>query len=323
MSAVVALLLIGAMALPAAWLLAWPILGAWLAASRLAGRSGRSWARFTPAVVVLPLLGGAFLAVAAFVPGDPHLGHVLACHCDLSHPGWLHLCPVHPMSAMPLLMVLATPALLLAFRPVLAALRLHGGLTGLARQTSGPRTDGGIQLADLDLPLVYTSGLRRPFVVADRDYWSSLDSDARRVIAAHEDAHLRRRDPLTRAWLTIFTAFVPAVLARALVRDWQDHAELRADGHAAIAVGDPLLVAEVLVQQRRIQAAVAVPAMAWHSTALQRRVSALLDGPATAVAARSDLDLRLVVAALAGASTIVALSPWLHHNLEHLINTLF
>ena len=267
MSAVVALLVIGALALPAAWLLAWPILGVWLAASRLADRRGGSWARFTPAVVVLPVLGGVFAAMAAFVPGDPHLGHVLACHCDLSHPGWLHLCPLHPMSALPLLMVLAIPALLLAFRPVLAALRLHGGLNGLSRRTSGARADEGIHLANLGLPLVCTSGLLRPFVVADRDYWYSLDAAARRVIASHESAHVLRRDPLTRAWLAALTAFVPAVLARALVRDWQDHAELRADGHAAIQVGDPLLVAEVLVRQRRVQTAVEAPAMAWHSTA--------------------------------------------------------
>jgi len=322
-SAVVALLLIGAMALPAAWLLAWPILGAWLGGSRVAARRGASWARFTPAVVVLPVLGGVFLALAAFIPGDPHLGHVLACHCDLSHPGWLHLCPVHPMSAMPLLLVLAVPALLLVFRPVLTTLRLHAGLIGLSRGTSGDHGDDGVHLADLGLPLVYTSGLLRPFIVADRGYWASLDTDARQVIAAHEHAHLRRRDPLTRAWLAAWTAFVPAVLAKPLVQDWQDHAELRADGHAAVSVGDPLLVAEVLVQQRRVQAAVAEPAMAWHSTALQRRVAELLDGPAATPAARSDLDLRLVFVAIAVTSTVVALSPWLHHNLEHLINTLF
>jgi hypothetical protein len=322
-SAVVALLLIVAMALIAAWLLAWPLLGAWLAATRRIERGGRSWARFTPAVVVLPVLGGGFVAVSAFVPGDPHLGHVLACHCDLSHPGWLHLCPVHPMSATPLLLLLAMPALLLVFRPVLVALRLHAGLAGPARRVPGAPADGGIQLLDLGVPLACTSGLLRPFAVVDSGYWSSLDGDSRRVIAAHEDAHVRRRDPLTQAWLLAWTAFVPGVLARALVHHWQDHAELRADGHAAAAVGDPVLVAEVLVRQRRAQAAIAEPAMAWNGNALQRRVTALLGEGATDASARSDLDPGLLIVALAASATVMVFSPWLHHNLEHLINNLF
>jgi hypothetical protein len=319
---VVALLLIASMALLAAWTLAWPVLGSWLAMTRWGGHRGRAWARYTPIVVVLPVLAGAFLAVSAFVPGDPHLGHVLACHCDVSHPGWLHLCPVHPLSATPLLMLLAIPAALLVFRPVLVALRLHAGLWGPTRgEWTGPEL-GGIRLLELGVPLAFTSGLWRPYVAADRHYWSSLDGDSRRIIAAHEDAHVRRRDPLTRAWLAAWTAFQPGLLARALVQDWLEHAEIAADRHAAVQVGDPLLVADVLVRQRRLQTRVGVPAVAWTTTGLERRVRSLLSGAVPGRIPRSDLDLRLLAVAAGASALVVTLSPWLHHNLEHLINTL-
>jgi hypothetical protein len=319
---VVALLLITSMALLAAWLLAWPMLGIWLAATRWGGQRGRAWARFTPIVVVLPVLAGGFLAVSAFVPGDPHLGHVLACHCDVSHPGWLHLCPVHPLSATPLLLMLAIPAALLVFRPVLVSLRLHAGLSGPARLADDEPTPGGVRLLELGMPLAFTTGLLRPFVAADRHYWSSLDKDSQRVIAAHEDAHVRRRDPLTRAWLESWTAFEPGVLARALIQDWLEQAEVSADSHAAAQVGDPLLVAHILVRQRRLQTRVDMPAMAWSAGSLEHRVKTLLSDAESDQEPRSDLDLRLVALAVGVSATVVTLSPWLHHNLEHLINTL-
>jgi hypothetical protein len=319
---VVALLLIASMALLAAWILAWPVLGIWQAMTRWGGHRGRAWARYTPIVVVLPVLAGVFLAVAAFVPGDPHLGHMLACHCEVSHPGWLHLCPVHPLSATPLLMLLAIPAALLVFRPVLVTLRLQAGLQ---HPTGGEWSDAepdGIRLLDLGVPLAFTSGLWRPYVAADRHYWSTLDGNSRRIIAAHEDAHVRRRDPLTRAWLAAWTAFQPGSLARPLIKDWLEHAEIAADRHAAAQVGDPLLVADVLVRQRRLQTRLGEPAMAWATTGLERRVRSLLSGDVPGRIPLSDLDLRLLAGAAGASSLLVMLSPWLHHNLEHLINTL-
>jgi len=323
MNALVALTLLGAMALPAAWLLAWPLLGAWLAVTRRGRRSGRSWARFTPVVAVLPVVGGAFLAISAFIPGDPHQGQVLACHCHLSHPGWMHLCPVHPMSATPLLMALAIPAALLLFRPALVAMRLYAGRVGPAANGGDEETGDGIRLVDLGIPLAYTAGLWRPVVTADRGYWRSLDGGSREVIEAHEAAHVRRRDPFTRAWLSMWLAFAPGVLARALAGDWREHAELCADGFAAEVVGDPLRVAEVLVRQRRVQTGTVEPAMAWTAAGLERRVTALLADPPRARPARSDLDVRLLAVAASIPAVVLVLSPWLHHNLEHLINTLF
>jgi hypothetical protein len=321
-SAVVAVAVIASLALLATWLLGWPILGSWLAITRVTDGRGWAWARFTPGVVILPAWIGLMASLAAFVPGDPHLGQVLACHCDVSHPGWLHLCPVHPMSASPLLVFLALPAALLLFRPVLTALRLHAGQRAFSGSRGERADDGTIRLLELGLPVVFTTGLLWPSVSADRRYWSALDDPSRRVIAAHEQAHVIRRDPLTYAWLLVWSAFAPRALVTPLVRDWLAHAELRADRHAAQAVGDAVLVAEVLVQQRRVQAPTDAPAMAWSASHLERRVRALLHEPWRARTTRGDLDIRwaLVAATVVGLAALA--SPWLHHNLEHLINTL-
>ena len=325
MSVLTGILLVGSLALLAAWILAWPVLGTWFLIARVARRYGLSWAHYTPGIVAFPLTIGLALAVGAFVPVDPHLGHVLACHCDLSHPGWLHLCPVHPAASSQLLLALAVPAILLAFRPMLAMLRLHAN-HGSFSSSLGPGVprSGGVRLVELGLPLAFTTGLLRPVFAADRDYWSALDETTRRVIRAHEMSHVRRRDPLTHAWLIVWTAFAPRLLAVALVHDWLRHAETRADRHAAQVVGDPLVVADVLVQQRRVQMQVTPPAMAWSAGNLEQRVHTLLSGAPGPHVPRTDLDApSVLVPAVIAVASVAALSPWLHHTLEHLINTLF
>jgi hypothetical protein len=318
----VALLVVLSLTVIASWLLSWPILGSWIAISRLVALKGRTWSRYTPAIVMSPVLVGLFVTMAILIPGDPHLGHVVACHCDLSNPGWLHLCPVHATTATPILLVLAAPTLLLLFRPVLVLQRLHSGLGQFAHLLVNKHEEGTIHLLDLGLPLVCTSGLFRPFVLADRQYWSGVDTSSRRVIEAHESAHVQRRDPLVRFWLAMWTAFSCRTLADSVMRDWETHAELCADRHAASMVGDPLLVAEVLVRQRRVQAQVALPALPWSASSLELRIRTLLKNADRTSAPRSDLDLRWVVVAAFTSSLVVLLNPWLHHGIEHLINSL-
>ncbi len=273
----------------------------------------RRWprlARLAPMVAMLPLLAGLWVAVAGLLPGDPHLDHVLGCHCAHSMPGWLHLCPVHPGNAAGLVL----PALL-----VVAALlprRVRAWVAWLRE----PRGQGADEPVVMDLPLrtALVVGWLRPSVVVDRVLWEALDAPGRQAVLAHERAHLTRRDPLVLAVLLALVSLTPRPLGRALVRSWLDRAELMADALAAREVG-PLVLAETLLRCARLGARPASFAPAWTGGSLERRVEQLV-GPGGGSSDTADLGLVDVgVVGLLTGSALLAL-PWLHHQVEHLLN---
>ena len=143
--------------------------------------------RLHAGVAVLPWLLGALVALAVLVPGDPHTGEFLACHCA-DQPGWWHLCAMHPWSSTGLLVPAALVLLFLLpglLRRALVLLREPLGAGGGAT----PR------VLDLAEPVVLLHGWLRPGLLADRTLWSELDEQERAVVVAHEQGHLARRDP--------------------------------------------------------------------------------------------------------------------------------
>lgn len=304
-----------ALSLPLA-VLALFLVTAWIAGAALfpvAAAAFRRWprvARFAPVVAALPLLLGLLVAVAGLLPGDPHLDHVLGCHCAHSMPGWLHLCPAHPERAA----AIAPLALLVVFA------LLPGRLRAWLALTREPRGQGGTEPVVLDLPVrtALVLGWLRPSVVVDRVLWDALTPDERRAVLAHERAHVARRDPLVLAALLALVSVAPRGPGRAVVRAWLDRAELCADALAARTVG-PLALAETLLRCARLGAQPASFAPAWTGGSLERRVEHLADGP-TFPAGSGDLSgLDLVGLGLLVASSALAL-PWLHHQVEHLLN---
>lgn len=273
----------------------------------------RRWprlARLAPMVAALPLLVGTWVAIAGLLPGDPHLDHVLGCHCAHSMPGWLHLCPVHPGRAAALVL----PALLVVF--TLLPGRLRAWVTWLRE----PRGQGAVEPVVMDLPLrtALVVGWLRPSVVVDRTLWETLDPDERAAVLAHERGHLTRRDPLVLAVLLALVSLAPTRLGHALVRSWLGRAELAADALAAREVG-PLVLAEALVRCARLGAQPASFAPAWTGGSLERRVEQLV-GPEDRASDAADLGLvDFGVLALLTGSALLAL-PWLHHQVEHLLN---
>ncbi|MCA9571002.1 MAG: M48 family metalloprotease [Myxococcales bacterium] len=275
--------------------------------------SFRRWprlARLAPMVAMLPLLAGLWVGVAALLPGDPHLDRVLGCHCAHSMPGWLHLCPVHPGNAAGLVM----PALL-----VVTAL-LPGRFRAWVVWLGEPRGQGAVEPMIMDLPYrtALVVGWLRPSVVVDRTLWEALDTPGRSAVLAHERAHLSRRDPLVLAVLLALVSLTPRPLGRALVRSWLDRAELRADALAAREVG-PLVLAETLLRCARLGARPASFAPAWTGGSLERRVEQLV-GPQARSSDTADLGLvDLGIVGLLAGSAFLAL-PWLHHQVEHILN---
>lgn len=273
----------------------------------------RRWptvARLAPVVAALPLIAGLTVAVAGLLPGDPHLDQVIGCHCAHSMPGWLHLCPVHPGNAAGLV-----PAAL-----VVVGLLLPGRIRAWREWLSAPRGQGGDEPVVMDLPVrsALVVGWQRPSVLVDRTLWEALGEDERNAVLAHERAHLKRRDPLVLAMLMGLVSITPRPLGRALVRAWLDRAELCADALAAEDVG-ALTLAETLVRCARLGARHTSFAPAWTGGSLERRVEHLI-GPEPRASAAGDLGLADLGAFGALAAAAVLALPWLHHQVEHLLN---
>ncbi len=228
-------------------------------------------------------------------------------------PSWLHLCPVHPGEAL----ALVAPAMI-----VLALLvpgRLRAALA-LAREPLGHGGGGAPRVIALGARIALLHGWLRPTLVVDRALWQALSEGERAAILAHERGHLQRRDPLVLMGLRLLLVIAPPRLANAVARAWLDRAERLADAAAARSTGDPVQVASALLRCARLGNSAPALAMAWTGGELEHRVRVLLDpslhpGPTLPDLGLLDVALLAVLGALG-----VAATPWVHHQVEHLLN---
>lgn len=268
--------------------------------------------RYALAIAALPVLAGLAVAVAAVLPGDPHLGHGFGCHCAHSMPGWLHLCPAHPERAVALLPFAALVLLMLLPGRVRA-------WRDLLREPLG--SGGGAEpvLLDLPRPTALLVGWLRPSLVVDPRLWDALALPEREALLAHERAHLVRRDPLVLAALLALVSFGPAAGGRALVRAWLDRAELCADALATREV-DPLALASALMRGARLGAHTNSLAPSLTGGSLERRVERLLVASSAPNASSGDVRAVDTLGLVGFAGLTAACLPWLHHQVEHLLN---
>lgn len=308
------LLVLGAVALVAAWIVALPLVFAWNRWLRaLTPARALRWARWNLVVLSMPLVGGAVLALAASGAFDFTAGWAWACHC--ANEG-LHLCPHHPDRALALLpfaalvMLLAAPRLIKQFKQLRAIRRLNRSLRAAAGSVSN---EEGVFLADLGRRNAFTAGGRMPIIVADAAWWQSLTLLEQSIVRAHEEAHVRRRDPMTLAVARGLAAWLPPS-ADTLVRWWHAAAEHFADQWAARTIDDPLEVAAFLLRQERARTSL----LAFHGTAMELRVTALVDAPSALTHPDGDLD-RTLSGALLLAVAGVLFGAELHHLTERFI----
>jgi hypothetical protein len=99
---------------------------------------------------------------------------------------------------------------------------------------------------------------------------------------------------------------------------WLQAAERAADAAAARAAGGGARVAEVLLRCARVARPAGGLALGWTGGGLEARVRALLALPAGA-AADDRPPVHLLLGLLAPALALAA-APWVHHQLEHLLN---
>jgi Zn-dependent protease with chaperone function len=297
-----------------AWVAAALLLPAWLrAADALPGA-----ARLAPQVAALPWFAGLALALGALLPGDPHQGSTLLCHCLESMPTWRHLCPVHPEQAGSL----ALPAL--AVLGLLLPGRLRAA-SALLRAPIGWGGGGQPRVVALGRPVALLHGWLRPTLVVDRGLWQVLSGGERAAVLAHEQGHLARRDPQVLMLLRALLVLAPRACAERAARRWLHRAERCADREAARLIGDPVVVADALIRCARLGSAAPPLAVAWTGGDVAQRVQALVEGDpvgagAPAPRAKPDVgptDAALLVFLVAAA---LAATPWVHHPMEHLLN---
>lgn len=178
-----------------------------------------------------------------------------------------------------------------------------------ARQWRALSVDGdGFRVLDASLPMACAVGFFRPVIYLSRGLIERLPAAAIATIAAHERAHVRRADNL---WLLLIRLGCLFWIGRNTLFDDIELAHDQAcDRAAAVVVGDSLIVAETLLQCRRLAAAPAFAAsfLRGHIAA---RVEAILNDRERALAPTQKLFLCCL-----WLLAIAAAVPSLHNLLE-------
>ncbi|MCO4769692.1 MAG: M56 family metallopeptidase [Deltaproteobacteria bacterium] len=310
MSALGFLTILAALSLGAAFLCSALLYPIWAAATL----RRPALARGSVVVAAIPWIVGVGVLLAALLPGDPHLGQLLSCHCHGSMPGWIHLCPVHPGNALALL----------PFAAATLAVLLPGRFGAARAALAQPLGRGGEPVVTrLPSPTAVLVGWLRPTLAIDSRLWDVLSASERRALLAHEDAHLRRHDPFVLHLLRVLGILGPQRATSRLIRSWLCRAETSADAVAARQLGDPLLLATALLRCARLRVDTPPRALAWTGGDLADRVQRLMDAPPADIAATPDATFADGAALLLLGLLVAASSPWVHHELEHLLNLSF
>jgi Zn-dependent protease with chaperone function len=297
-------------------------LAARLTVARSARRDGT--ARGAAAWLMAPFLCAFGICSALVWPGL-----IAACHCaahGLHHP---HLCLRHPdyaaMMLVPAGIVVVSWLLLVA--PELGRLGVSLWRTQRwSRRISRlpEQTFDSVRFRVIDAPGLgaATVGFFAPRIVVDSRLWHRLDSDERRALLHHEDAHRRRLDPLTLFVLKVCAALAVVPGSARLLARWRESVERECDRHSAGVLASPESVASALLSleaYHRDEAHVALPLGASASDAeLEGRVRSLLADDFSPRPAKLESDAARIafVGAVVAFAFMFLAGDWIHHGTE-------
>lgn len=201
-------------------------------------------------VVIIAIVAGVFptIFVAFGLSGADH------CPQHLHHP---HLCLVHFGGLRPAAAVLGafTLAVFIVRAVALTArhVRTAASIAHLERLGTTAMT-GAFPLVELPggPRVCHAVGAFRRRVLVSQSLVERLTAGAWSAVRAHEEEHLRRRDPLAMIIVEAALLFVPPFLSSALGRAFRRAAEAACDAAAAREVGDGVTVAEGLLEAARL-----------------------------------------------------------------------
>lgn len=285
--------------------------------TRRAAERIREAERFTWAAIAVPTV----LLVATVLPG---LLAVLSGgdHCE-RHAEHLHLCLVHPVaglsaSGVAILVLLFGGAVFRGWRRLLPERVGWQTWRRIAALQEGGR--GAFVRVPSQRAFSVAAGLWRPQVWISDAFWAALSPEEREIVVAHEQAHVRRRDPLRRALIAVFSLPLGAATRRDLLAAWTLASEQRCDEAAARVVGDRLRVAETILRAERLLDARGVPPLcnpAFGGGDTARRVRSLLEPARSGSDEASPWWSVAAAAALGGA---LACARLVHHVTEHALD---
>jgi Zn-dependent protease with chaperone function len=167
-----------------------------------------------------------------------------------------------------------------------------------------------------DEPHAFVLGVLKPEIYVTRGLLSAAHHDALASVVAHEEAHLRRRDPLRRlvagAGLLFHVPGATATIERRLTRSQ----EMAADSEAVGRTGDRTKYAEVVVSFARLQSLHPFPACEFSCGDIEARVRGILESAPRRDAFRFPL---LLVAAMSLVLLAMAAENQLHRLSELLL----
>ena len=183
-------------------------------------------------------------------------------------------------------------------------------------------SDGPLQILSADMPFAFSSGIIRPRIFLSTGLLSSLSEEEKRVIVAHERAHLERRDSLRLLLARALSLAHIPFTRRLMLAHLQLATEQACDAIAAQQTRDASLVAELLLKIERLykyhflsQAPLAFSLLGENGNTLPQRIQALL---ASSVVARSSWAPALVF--LCVTLVLMVGHDLLHDRLEHVFN---
>lgn len=275
--------------------------------------------RGTTLVALLPwALPVAWIASLGAVAAGKRLGW-LDDHCLVHGDGHPHFCLAHfpalqidPWAAAVLFLVVAA-LIVLSLRHGLALLEKRGRLSALLRLLP----QGGLLRRIEDArPVALVARPLRPVVLISRGMLERLDRRERRVVLAHEAAHLRRGDLLKSSLLEVLLAIHLPTTAARLRKAWRQAIEERADDRVSQRFGQEI-TAQTLLKVVRLQRFPATDGLAASGANVAQRVERLLSDDDQSGSARWGAGS---IAALALASALPLAGS--HHAIETLLGAI-
>jgi Zn-dependent protease with chaperone function len=259
-------------------------------------------------------IGAAALATAA----SKTLGWI-ADHCPHHGLGHPHLCFSH-LPAVDLGVVHGAVAGAIAMPVVLSLVRLLRSEyravrdLNLLRMLSTSR--GRLRIVSATAPFALAGGLFEPVVLCSDSLLKQLSCRERRIVLAHEAAHLRRGDTRRRVLFELLLLLHLPMVRRRLRVEWLRALEERADETVARRFGADQVVA-TLLRVARLELRQPVPGFSVAGANLAERAQRLLDGGGGRRIGRS-----FEAAYLLGLAALFTVAVLGHHGLETLLGVI-